>query len=279
MSLLPTVGGLGAATIAGTLFSKLTPAAILWTPQTDFVQVAPTPENQTNAPNSGTFPASGLAPIIDGTVFGSPNENYTKPQSLIFHCVASEAYSIANSVTKFPVDSGFNVSDHTIRQNPVIQLEGVVSNTPMSTMDITSLAGIIQVGGAILGTGLGGVLNSAIGLGQALVGGSQKANADYFHENLEMLVKTGQLVTVSTLRGLYDNCVVTSYSTKADVDSSTSLHFTITLEKLYVVDSGGEVLTQTNQALYSLPKIAQSKISGYINSIGIGVLGSVVGLL
>lgn len=279
MAFLPAVGGLGAATIAGTLFSKLTPAAILWQPQTDFVQVAPTPENQTNAPDSGTTPPEGSAEIIDKTDSGSINDNYSKPQSLIFHCVASEAYSITNSVTKFPVDSGFSVSDHTIRQNPIIQLEGIVSNTPMSTMDITSLGGIIQVGGAILGTGLGGVLNSAIGLGQALEGGSQKANADFFHENLEMLVKTGQLVAVSTLRGLYDNCVVTSYSTKADVDSSTSLHFTITLEKLYVVDSGGEVLTQTNQALYSLPKTSQSKIAGYMNSIGIGAVGSVVGLL
>lgn len=282
MPLLPAIGGMGAATIAGTFFNKLTPAAIMWLPQGSRVEVEPTPENQTNSATSGSTQPHGindLAPIVDKVDTGVENENFSKAKSLIFHCASVESFSVASTVTKFPVDSGFSVSDHTIRQNPIIQIEGVVSNTTMSPMDLLSLGGIIQVGGAILGTPLAGVLGSAIGLGQALAGDSQKADADFFHEELEKLVREGQLVQVSTLRGLYENCIITSYSTRADVDTSSSLHFSITLEKLYVVNALGEVTTQTNKALVELPTLGASKISGYMNAIGIGAVGTIAGAL
>ena len=280
MNFLPAIGGMGAATILGTFFNKLTPAAIMWQPQGTRAPVEPTPEGTSSPVNAGTIVAGAVDSLLSPIKQGIPSwesGSVATAKSLVFHCSVAETFSVSNSVTKFPVDSGFSVSDHTIRQNPIIQIEGVVSNTPMSTMDITSLAGIIQIGSAILGNPLGGVLNSAIGLGKALTGGSQKADADYFHETLEMLVTTGQMVSVSTLRGVYDNCVVTAYNTRADVDTSSSLHFSITLEKLYVVrlkDAEGGPINQANQALTSLTTLGQQKIKGYINAIGIGAIGA-----
>lgn len=276
MAFLPTVGGMGAATIAGTFFNKLTPAAILWQPQGTRAQVEPTPETETNSESAGTFPkgVKGAAPIIDGVNSGVNNPNFAAVQKLIFHCASSENYSVSNSITKFPVDSGFAVSDHGMRQNPVIQVEGVVSNMPIGPMDLTSLEGILQIGGAITGSPLGGVLAGAIGLGKTL-SGTQVANADHFHNKLEELVNTCQIVSISTVRGLYHNCVVTNYSTNANADTSAALHFSITLEKLNIVDTSGNSIIQTNQALDSLPALGQQRVKGYMNSIGIGAIGSV----
>lgn len=280
MSFLPTVGGMGSATLAGTYYNKLTPAALLWWPQGKKKQEEPTPENKTNSNTSGSKQPHGINDLpIDKSGEGIVSEGAAKAESLVFHCTTAEVFTVASSVTRFPVDSGFSVSDHVVRQNPTIQIEGVVSNTTMSTMDLLSLGGIIQIGGAILGTPLGGVLGSAIGLGQALSKSKQKANVEYFHETLERFVKEGQLVAVSTMRGLYDNCVVVAYNTRADVDSSTSLHFSITLEKLNIVNALGVPITQSNFSLDDLPKTKRDKILGYKNSIGIGALGSLIGLL
>ncbi len=47
---------------------------------------------------------------------------------LRFHSVIAEEHEASNEITKFPVQSGFNVSNHAIRKNRVVSITGVVSN-------------------------------------------------------------------------------------------------------------------------------------------------------
>lgn len=277
MAFIPSVGGLGSATIAGALYSKLTPATIMWQPQGTRGQVAASSKNEVASNSAGTTsPDSETrdAPIRDAWN-DVTDTRAAAVQKLVFHCIEKEGYSISNAVTEFPVDSGFAVSDHVIRQNPIISIEGVVSNMPMEAADLTSLEGIIQVGGAIIGSPLAGILASSIGLGKALTN-DQQANVDHFHTQLDMLVKTGQLVTISTLRGLYHNCVVINYNTSATADTSASLHFSATLKRLNIVNAKGEKVLQTNQSLTELPKLGKERVEGFAKSIGIGVIGSVL---
>lgn len=51
---------------------------------------------------------------------------------LSFDGVISEGLSGESVVTSYPVDSGFMVSDHTIRQNRIIELDTITSNFSMS---------------------------------------------------------------------------------------------------------------------------------------------------
>ena len=51
---------------------------------------------------------------------------------LAFDGVINEGFSGAVQVTSYPVDSGFMVSDHAIRQNRIIQLDTITSNFSMS---------------------------------------------------------------------------------------------------------------------------------------------------
>ena len=51
---------------------------------------------------------------------------------LAFDGVVREGHSGAVQVTGYPVDSGFQVSDHAIRQNRIITLDTITSNISMS---------------------------------------------------------------------------------------------------------------------------------------------------
>ena len=50
-------------------------------------------------------------------------------QVIRFHAVDSEAHQATSEVTKFPVQSGFQVSNHAIRHNRKITIVAVISNT------------------------------------------------------------------------------------------------------------------------------------------------------
>ena len=48
--------------------------------------------------------------------------------TLRFHSVIAEEHEVGTQVTKFPVQSGFNISNHSIKMNRVVTISGVVSN-------------------------------------------------------------------------------------------------------------------------------------------------------
>lgn len=47
---------------------------------------------------------------------------------LRFHSVITEDHDITNEITKFPVQSGFNISNHAIKKNRKVSITGVISN-------------------------------------------------------------------------------------------------------------------------------------------------------
>ena len=47
---------------------------------------------------------------------------------LRFHSVIAEEHEVTTEITKFPVQSGFNISNHAIKKNRVVTITGAVSN-------------------------------------------------------------------------------------------------------------------------------------------------------
>jgi len=50
-------------------------------------------------------------------------------QSIRFHTVVSEAHEASSEVTKFPVQKGFQISNHAIRHNRKVVVEALITNT------------------------------------------------------------------------------------------------------------------------------------------------------
>lgn len=288
------VGGLGASTILGALNNKLLPAAIMWIPtgakipkavdaglpsNSAYGTGAPTPDAGTRPP---TVPSND-APISTGV--GDENENFlSQAQSLIFSCVETESMEATATVSNFPLSTGFNVSDHAFRNNPVIMLNGIVSNVENMSADFTSLPSILKISGAILQSPLGGLAANAIEFGKTLSKQqTNPSNVEHFHTKLEELVLSGQLVQIATLRGVYANCIITKYSTSAGADSSSTLSFTLTLERLNVVstknpDGSPSVSKASTEPLVALSTVGRDKVNKYKDALGIGAIGTVFGV-
>lgn len=57
-------------------------------------------------------------------------DNGEKREEVIrFHTIVSEGHSATSQITKFPVQNGFEVSNHAIRRNRVVDVSGVFTNT------------------------------------------------------------------------------------------------------------------------------------------------------
>ena len=49
-----------------------------------------------------------------------------------FHAVVSEDHEASAKITKYPVQTGLHISNHSIRNNRVVSLTGVISNMIMN---------------------------------------------------------------------------------------------------------------------------------------------------
>ena len=52
--------------------------------------------------------------------------------NLQLDCIVHEDHEYTNNVTEFPVEQGFNISDHVIHYPEKVTLEGIVTNTPIA---------------------------------------------------------------------------------------------------------------------------------------------------
>lgn len=67
---------------------------------------------------------------------------YSKVQGFIYlDAVTSYTRNLSGKVTSFPVDSGANIADHFIAENPKFTIEGVISD-----VDITGISDKVKVG-------------------------------------------------------------------------------------------------------------------------------------
>ena len=124
-------------------------------------------------------------------------------QDIRFHCVISEAHQATSEITKFPVQTGFQVSNHAIRHNRKITIEAVISNT------------LIEGGGESYEYSL-------------------SDNSQTVFKALRDLVNLRLQTTVQTNLGIYTPVVFTSFKTKQAAGSVDSMKILLTGEELQV---------------------------------------------
>ena len=134
---------------------------------------------------------------------------------LRFHAVVSEAHQAVSEVTKFPVQSGYEISNNVIRKNRILTIEGIITNLQMAGAKYT-------------------------------YNYSETDNAKAVFEAMESLVNTGTPCEVVTNLGRYNPVVFTKFSTKQAAGLVDSMHFTISGEELQIAtninSSGPKVL-------------------------------------
>lgn len=206
----------------------------------------------------------------DDLLENTPTEQReTSYRSLTLDCVMQEAHSINNEITSYPVSTGFSISDHTIRRNPVFKMQGWVTNVNMPTTQI-SITNVGKVAGAMVNRSLGPVIGSLLGSAANLienigVSGNPVKEA---YETLKGLIENGTIVHVSTLVGTYENCVLRSMEISQNVMTASVLPITLTFEKIYMIDAvtGEFLLEGQNQAIQTAlnqmtPTMLQSTVS------------------
>lgn len=131
---------------------------------------------------------------------------YTPPggakQTIKFHAVIAEDHAASSTITKYPVQSGFNISNHSIRENRKISITGVVTNT-------------LLAGG---GTAYQYTANNAKTIFDALVA----------------LVNSKQPCEVMTNLGIYNPVIFTKFNTKQEAGMTDAIQFTISGEEVQI---------------------------------------------
>ena len=159
-------------------------------------------------------------------------------QTLKFHAIFAETHQASSQITKFPVQTGFMISNNAIRKNRVVTIKGMISNYLLE--------------GA----------NNAFSYSDD--------NCSSIFEALHLLVNSAQVCTVMTNLGIYENVVFTKFNTTQSQGKVDSMEFTITGEEIQVSDS----VSGTAPKILSFTRLdgaAKANREGFLRSVGIDV--------
>jgi hypothetical protein len=130
----------------------------------------------------------------------------------------NETHTKANDLTKHPVETGTDITDHIRQQPQKIEITGVISDTPLFLL--ASVSAPSPVDGQTLGTD------------------DRVRAAD--KEFLRAMDQGSTLSVFTTLRQ-YANMVITQYAVTRDKDTGNILSFKMTLEEIVIVEQAQEV--------------------------------------
>ena len=187
-----------------------------------------------NKPNSG-----GILSSV--TEFFNPDTvNVDNTWKVIaWDCVIQEGHKASNQVTKYPIQSGFIVSDHAIRENRILKLRGIIVNVGLVPTGLDAMIDLAaKAGGAILGTGFGAIVSSAITKAEYLFSDNKVNKVKNTFDELERLCLTGTFVHATTILGNYMNCIIRDVEVVQDSKTSSILMVDLTLEEIQVQYSG-----------------------------------------
>ena len=129
----------------------------------------------------------------------------------------NEAHVYSNTITDHPVEEGSNVSDHSRPEPERLQLEVLVSATPLSGSGSTKQTG---ADGSRFTT-----------TGAQLDAGRMRTALEKFEE----LRTTGALLTVVTSFRRYESMAIESINIPRDAKGAGALRFQVALKKIRVV--------------------------------------------
>ena len=123
-------------------------------------------------------------------------------QRIKFHGVVKEDHGSSNQIVSYPIQTGFNVSNHAIRKNRTITLNGIFTNTPLDTPSEYTF--------------------------------DEVDTSRAMFDALTALVQSARVCTVNTNLGRYTPVVFTSFKPIQEAGKMDSMHFAISGEEIQV---------------------------------------------
>ena len=151
--------------------------------------------------------------------------------NLIFDCVLRESHDMTNKVTEFPVEDGSSISDHIISSPRELQIEGIITNSPVSIF------------GGRLSEGARGTAQDGKLTGRGV------NRAELAFKELERIHTSGQLVNITGRYKVYENMAMISAPVVRDPGDGDSIHFTASFRTI------SKVVLMTATASVSRSKI------------------------
>lgn len=157
--------------------------------------------------------------LIENINFGLFGSNQTDIDAIagIIDLYSEENHNLPVTKTKYPVEDGSSRTDNIVVEPEQLVLKGLVSDLQTNPFSIVEI--------------------------------SDKFRQKEAWGRLKELKNSGDLVTVITLLGMYENMSVINIDATVNRDSGHALFFTITLEETIIVDT--EII-----------KLAPSKLTG-----------------
>lgn len=166
----------------------------------------------------------------------------TSYNTLALDCVLREGHVFKNEVTAYPVSSGFLISEHIIKKNPMFSLEGLITNVSMpSSLSLVSTVG--KVVGSMVNRAIGPVLGSLIGSAAHAIDNIGLAGdpiKDAFIQ-FQNLVRDGTVVHVATILGVYEGCILREVRINQDLRTATVLPVLLVFEQLRIIQPDGRI--------------------------------------
>lgn len=136
---------------------------------------------------------------------GSGGETMSTSSVLRFHATMTESHSVNTEITKFPVQSGFNISNHAIRKNRRIVLKCIVSDYILKGTDDLY--------------------------------GTNSSNSRTVYAALKELIRQAKPCEVLTNLDTYDPVIFTGIKTEQGVGKLDIMEFTLTGEEVQVAST------------------------------------------
>lgn len=166
-------------------------------------------------------------------------ENTTEKDILIVDATISRTTSYENEVTMFPVESGADVTDH-VRTKPItMNIDGIISETPLSLE--AQKASLVTSGTSAANKSLGGFKGASalVGAAGGKVGAklfqSSNTPAELGRSLLESFILEKKLIRVAVGKKFLDNMVMTRLSIPEDNQTGRAFKFSCTLQQIRIV--------------------------------------------
>lgn len=170
-------------------------------------------------------------------------------------CSIQETHARQVVATQFEVEDGTTISDHLIVKNQKLEVQGLISDTPIGTIQ--------SILNTVIGTALPARGVVSIAVGQALfsaLSGSSSPSVNAYAQLLQLQLARQPLSVITTLRR-YDKVFITDISAPRDSGTGQSLIFTMSLEQLKIVSPQTVVLTNFKSADLAADKARLNKLN------------------
>jgi hypothetical protein len=183
-----------------------------------------------------------------------------KIDTIELDCVLHESHTYKNTITDFPVERGYNISDHIIRSPEQVTLEGIISNTPVNKDSVY--------------TGNGDDANpSPVGDRRlaALESLLIVAGYDTPEQQPDSVINLAKIVDIVTGLRVYHSMVLMTLDIPRDAASANILRFTAEFKRITITESGTAKIENTSSLLGRAPNIASqaanTEKAGTVNPI------------